>query len=368
MIQILKTQGWLVVAAALTIGFSACSSDDIAIDGPQLADGAKSLTVTVGAGFADDASTRSAVVYDKTAKTRTLTFTSGDRLFVYGTVGEEQTDDEIDYLTYYNYKFYGLLSMVEGSLSKDGKSAKFAGDLTLMTPKKVEYTWEMEGEVFSYFTYEYEKNANAIADFEGKDPLSMSTDVIATLVHQDAVEEEDVYIDDSYIYYPIDLAADVNTLMTTKMNVCNYNDAYDAENKSFKLVTNNYSPIFNCTISGLKPNTSYRTYYSSNLEDLFTYFSTPIKTDASGKAIFAFFGNSYQTTHVLFFLPLDAAGEVDDDGDAMVVDLGEKELNSTTVYNITKTATAQTAGDNGGSGDNTNSTNGIETPGDGGLW
>lgn len=360
MIQILKKQGWLVVAAALTIGLSACSSDDIATDGPQLADGAKGLTITVGAGFADDASTRSAVVYDKTAKTRTLTFTSGDRLFVYGTVGEEQRDD--DDLSYYNYQFYGLLSMVEGSLSKDGKSAKFAGDLTLMTPKKVEYKWEMEGEVFSYFTYEYEKNANAIADFEGKDPLSMSTDVIATLVHQDAVEEEDVYIDDSYIYYPIDLAADVNTLMTTKMNVGNYNDAYDAKNKSFKLVTNNYSPIFNCTISGLKPNTSYRTYYSSNLEDLYTYFSTPIKTDASGKAIFAFFGNSYQTTHVLIFLPLDANGEVDDDGVAMVVDLGEKELNSTTVYNITKTATTQAAGDNG------NSSNGIETPGDGGLW
>lgn len=360
MIQILKKQGWLVVAAALTIGLSACSSDDIATVGPQLADGAKSLTITVGAGFADDASTRSAVVYDKTEKTRTLTFTSGDRLFVSGTVGEEQTDDEIDYLTYYNYKFYGLLSMVEGSLSKDGKSAKFTGDLTLVTPKKVEYTWEMEGEVFSFFTYEYEKNANAIADFEGKDPLSMSTDVMATLVHQDAVEDKDVFIED-YIYYQSDWAADVNTLMTTMLNAGNYEDAYDAENKSFKLVTNS-GPIFNCTISGLKPNTSYRTYYSWTLEDFILNFPTPIKTDASGKATFAFFGNSYQTTHALKFDPLDANGEVDTNGNVMLVDLGEKELNSTTVYNITKTATAQAAGDNG------NSSNGIETPGDGGLW
>lgn len=363
MIQILKTQGWLVVAAALTIGFSACSSDDIATDGLQLADGAKGLTITVGAGFAVDASTRSAVAYDKTEKTRTLTFTSGDRLFVKGTVGEEHHADFGN--TYYDYMFYGILSMVEGSLSKDSKSAKFAGDLTILTPKKVQAD---EGD---YYWYEYEKNTNAIADFEGKDPLSMSTDVEAHLIHQDAVEDKNYYVEimepisslwDISVSFQSDLATDVSTLMTTSSDVGNYDDAYDAENKSFKLVTNNSSPIFNCTISGLKPNTSYRTYYSWTLEDFILNFPTPIKTDASGKATFAFFGNSYQTTHALKFDPLDANGEVDTNGNVMLVDLGEKELNSTTVYNITKTATAQAAGDNG------NSSNGIETPGDGGLW
>lgn len=360
MIQILKTQGWLVVAAALTIGFSACSSDDIAIDGPQLADGAKSLTVTVGAGFADDASTRSAVVYDKTAKTRTLTFTSGDRLFVFGTVGEQQMDDDNYY--YYNYMFYGMLNMVEGSLSKDSKSAKFAGDLTLLTPQKVKQTIEIEGEVYTFYSYEYEKNANAINDFEGKDLLSMSNDVEAHLVHQDAVEDKDFFVEimepisslwDISVSFQSDLAADVSTLMTTTLDVGNYEDAYDAENKNFKLVTSS-GPILNCTISGLAPNTSYNLYYYSNPEWPGNPFLTPVKADSSGKATFAFFGNKYETIHALKFEPLNANGDVDTNGYIMLVDLGEKELSSTTVYNITATATTEGQG--------------FETPGDGGNW
>ena len=359
MIQILKTQGWLVVAAALTIGLSACTSDDFVTGEQQLASGAKGLTVTVGAGFADDASTRSAVVYDNTAKTRTLTFTEGDRLFVQGTVGEMQMDE--NYMSYYEGIFYGLLTMVEGSLSQDSKSAKFTGDLTILTPKNVNGM------------YEYEKNVNAIDEFEGKDPLSMSPNVMAYLVHKDAVEDKDFFVDvmepitsfwNISFCYQRDWASDANTLMTTKIEVGNYEDAYDAEKKSFKLVTNS-GPIFNCAISGLKPSTSYHLYYYSNPEWFGDPFLTPIKADASGKTSFAFFGYN-QDHYYLKFEPLTADGEVDADGDVMYVNLGTKELNNMTVYNITKTATTD-SGDSGDSGDD-DATEGFETPLDGGNW
>ena len=135
MIQILKKQGWLVVAAALIIVLSACTREDL-LNGVQAqAGGEQKISVTVGAGFDNKASTRSAVVYNETEKTRTLIFTKGDKLFFMGTLGEEHNDNGYGY---YDYKIAGFLTMVEGSLSEDGKSAQFSGDLYLLTPKKVE--------------------------------------------------------------------------------------------------------------------------------------------------------------------------------------------------------------------------------------
>lgn len=317
--QILKTQGWLVVAAALTIGLSACTSEEFVNGGQIQADGAKGLTVTVGAGIADDASTRSAVVYDNTEKTRTLTFTEGDRLFVLGNIGEN--DEE----PYFDYKFSGMLSVVEGSISQDGKSAKFIGDLTLKTP--------VQGE----FGYNYETNANAINDFDGKNPITMSTGAQAFLVPEDAVEDKDYYLFDFGVFAKTDLAADVNTLMTQKMSVNSMGGEYDTQSKKFVLEANG-DPILNCDISGLGPNTSYNLYYGSNPEWLGDPFQTPLKADASGKATFAFFGNSFNTAHLLVFEPLTAAGDVDTESDRLVVDLGSKNLKSKKVYNISKTA------------------------------
>ena len=323
MIQILKTQGWLVVAAALTIGLSACTSDDFVTGEQQLASGAKGLTVTVGAGFADDASTRSAVVYDQTAKTRTLTFTSGDKLYVLGNIGEMQTDD--DGWPYYDYKFSGMLSVVEGSISQDGKSAKFIGDLTLKTP--------VQGE----FGYNYETNANAINDFDGKNPITMSTGAQAYLVPEDAVEDKDYYLLEFGVFAKTDLAPDVNTLMAKKMSVNSMGGEYDTQSKKFILGAYG-EPILNCVISGLEPNTSYNLYYGSNPEWLVEPFPTPLKADASGTATFAFFGDGFNTAHLLVFEPLTAAGDVDTESDRLVVDLGSKNLKSKKIYNISKTA------------------------------
>ena len=115
--------GWLVVAAALTLGWTACSSEENVIDEPTLAPAVSTIHVSVGAGMGDEAQTRSgvteAVVDGKTL--RTLKFTEGDRLYVYG--GQKDADN--------GYNIMGYLTMKEGSLSTDGKSANFEGELTL---------------------------------------------------------------------------------------------------------------------------------------------------------------------------------------------------------------------------------------------
>ena len=60
--------GWLVMAAALTIGMTACSNDDNIIDEPTTSavpQAVSTVHVTVGAGFdGDDATTRADVVQD----------------------------------------------------------------------------------------------------------------------------------------------------------------------------------------------------------------------------------------------------------------------------------------------------------------
>ena len=329
MIKILKKQGWLVVAAALIIVLSACTKEDMVNGAQAQTDAAQIINVTVGAGFDTNASTRSAVVYNESDKTRTLIFTKGDKLFFTGTLGEEQQDG--DY-SYYKYKVAGFLTMVEGSLSEDGKSAKFTGDLYLLTPKKV------EEEYYTYYTYE--KNANATYNFGGKDPISLTTSNEVYLVHEDAVKDKDYQAGDEYFYYSSDWAADVNTLMTTKMSV-GCRDGYNAEKKSFKL-THMGGPVLNCNIDGLTANTTYQmSYVWSPFEgtEWATPYDSPIKADASGKATFAIFAFSPSPlTNTIKFTPLKSNGEVDEEGEVMLVDLGPQNLDYNKVYNITRTA------------------------------
>ncbi len=325
MIKILKKQGWLVVAAALIIVLSACTKEDMVNGAQAQTDAAQIINVTVGAGFDTNASTRSAVVYNESDKTRTLIFTKGDKLFFTGTLGEEQQDG--DY-SYYKYKVAGFLTMVEGSLSEDGKSAKFTGDLYLLTPKKIdEY-------------YVYEKNTNATYDFNGKDPISLTTTNEVYLVHEDAVKKKDYEATDEHVSFGFDWAADVNTLMTTRMSVGSYND-YNAEKKSFTL-KNLGGPVFNCNISGLSPNTTYQmSYVWSPYEGMESDsdFKTPITADASGKVAFAIFPIiPSPATNIIKFTPLKSNGEVDEEGEVMLVDLGPQNLDYNKVYNITRTA------------------------------
>ena len=108
----------------------------------------------------------------------------------------------------------------------------------------------------------YEKNTNATYDFNGKDPISLTTTNEVYLVHEDAVKKKDYEATDEYVFFGFDWAVDVNTLMTTKMSV-GCRDGYNAEKKSFTL-RNMGGPVFNCNISGLSPNTTYRMSYRSS--------------------------------------------------------------------------------------------------------
>lgn len=329
MIQILKIKGWLVVAAALTIILSACTRDDIA-EGAQQTGRARKINVTVGAGFDADAATRSDVVYNETDKTRTLIFTEGDKLFFSGGIGEPLQDGN---LYYYNCKISGFLTMVEGSLSSDGKSAMFTGDLNLLTPKKIE-------DVSDPY-YVYEKNAGATYDFEGKDPISLTTYQNVRLLHENTVENKDYEVSDEGLLYVADWAADVKTLMTTKMNVGSYSE-YDAEKKSFKL-HNMSGPVFNCTISGLAANTTYELSYTWSPWEGYEWedcFPTPIKADAQGIVAFAIFGYT-STTNIINFTPLDSDGKIDDEGEVMKVNLGALDLKDDMVYNVVREAISE---------------------------
>ena len=112
--MIQKAMGWLVMAAALTIGTTACSSDDTMIT-EQPTKNVSYLQVTVGAGLLDNATMRSMV--EENGTTRTLKLTAGDRLYVKGSIKETS-------------KFFkGFLNIVESSISSDGLSAQFSGTL-----------------------------------------------------------------------------------------------------------------------------------------------------------------------------------------------------------------------------------------------
>ena len=80
--KILRNTGWQVVAAALVLGMTACSSENDLSQEPtqQPTQTAKTIHVTVGAGI-DSNTTRSAVVTEDGK--RKLTFTAGDKLYIY---------------------------------------------------------------------------------------------------------------------------------------------------------------------------------------------------------------------------------------------------------------------------------------------
>ena len=213
--------GWLVVAAALTLGWTACSSEENVIDEPTLAPAVSTIHVSVGAGMGDEAQTRSGVTEDVVdGKTlRTLKFTSGDRLYVWGV---SKQDDE--------YRIMGYLTMKEGSLSTDGKSANFEGELTL-----------------------YKKGSPTEDNpFTTSDPLSECI-LEAHLISETFVVgffKDNPGSTCEYAYgKSLTTGKDcVNTLMTTALRVMS--TTYDATTKTFTNFKGN--PIFNCTIGGLK--------------------------------------------------------------------------------------------------------------------
>ena len=218
----------LTIAAALALTTTSCSNEDILTENngqPQVT--TNGVQVTVDAGF-DEASTRSAVADDGTK--RTLKFTTGDRLYVYG---------EIDAST----SVAGYLTMV-GSPTNDDKSAKFTGivkayDISGATPVET-------------------------AMPAGEDPLALCTHKTtkATLIHKD-LNTNAISITlgaNVELYTSYMSAADVATLMTTGLPV---QGDYTSGTKSFSLSST--SPIINCTLSGFEANSSHEVglYYEA---------------------------------------------------------------------------------------------------------
>ena len=324
----IKTLGWLVMAAALITTFAACSNDDN--DTPDTpAAPAKSITITVGAGITDDNATRSAVDYDANAKTRTLTFTTGDKLFVRANYGSSVKDGYGDVL--YEHVLRGYLTMV-GSPSADGLSASFMGDLE---------QWDRSGNSTDGYTY---SKAGSTTVTYTDDPLADSNckGAFATLVHNGTTEgAEGDYTDYGWsisyydnVYNKLATGDNaVNTLMTKWLDVSSSSEGtgYNASTKSFALNDAGNTPIVNCTINSLSASTTYSvTYVIGEGEEGKIALSPSVTTDGSGTAKFAFFGDESASTHALTF----KSGS-----ETKTADLGSKNLGEAfKIFNVTRTA------------------------------
>ena len=240
----------LAIAAALVMTTTSCSSENDLVETPNVEQPTQPTTdgvkITVSAGIGDDGTTRSEVGRNG-AGNRVLKFTEGDRLYVYR------------YSLPHPVK--GMLTMVENSLSPDGKSASFTGSLLI-------------------------KNGSSWSNYNSgdKDPLEGTT---ATLIHKDMVEGTDYWF---YGYDELVIkcnpAPDVETLMTKNLTVTG---DYDSSTKSFTLSGND--AIFNCIITGLDVSTYYHCQLRYSSGGSYTYssdYSFYFTTDADGTAHFAF--------------------------------------------------------------------------------
>ena len=250
-----------------------------------------SFFVTVGAGITD-AGTRSEVAIEDGK--RVLKFTAGDKLYV--------CNPDFDPSCY----LAGTLEMESESLSADGKSARFSGEVKVYDSSS--------------------GNEAPWVDLSGIDPLEETT---AYLIHAGTTQGVDYSIFDSYDYalYYLQDAADVETLMTQRLPVTG---DYDSGTESYSLSCP--YPIFNCTLSGLEASHEYNYSLGTDIGggwfDMTSYGS--YTTDANGNAHFAFL--SYDYDERAWELRIE-----DDDTRALVgtVNLGTRTFTSK-VYNINR--------------------------------
>jgi hypothetical protein len=332
------TLGWLVGAAALL--FAGCSSEDDTIAGePKTTEPTAQATVirvTVGAGISDgEGATRSTVVKD--GSTRTLQFSTGDKLYVWGSYGS--MEKEPSGTEYYDYIVAGYLDLdTESFDASDPTNATFTGELTV-------YSWvnevghdevmnEEEGDV-EYMVDEngYYTPASSSPSFSTADPLGECNDVTGTLIHKDAVKDVDYVISegDRMVYYRPDCAATVEELMTTKLWV---SGEYDSGKKSFALEKDRNQPIVNCTISGLEAGVSYKVDYIYGTTAAMSDHSRMLyssKTATAGTLSFAFIAETGDKFHGIRLTNTDEATDTYD------ATIGRKEFESK-VYNAARTA------------------------------
>ena len=317
------------MAAALS--FTACSSEDDLTQEPTPQQQAQTIHISVGAGI-DPNATRSAVDY--TDGVRTLQFTTGDRLYVWGSYGEMK--EEPSGQEYYPYIIAGYLDLDSDSFDpSDPTNATFTGDLTVYewtneVGDDQEWDDEEEDDV-DVETPGYYSPALSSPNFSTNDPLADFEDVTATLLHKDAVKDEDYGIieDDYQVYYRHNCATTVEELMTTQLEV---SGDYDPSTKSFALTKNANQPILNCTISGLEDGVSYKVDYiygaTAAMSDhsMILYSSL---TAMSGTLSFAFFAKPANYFHGIRLT------NTADDNDTYTVNIGQKQFASK-VYNLSR--------------------------------
>lgn len=289
----------IVLAAFVSMAGTSCQKEtnvetpETPIDVPETASG---IHVKVSAGIVD---TKSAVVTENGV--RTLTFTSGDKLFVKGSLSLDLGEGKVA------CTLSGNLAVV--SIEGDGTNATFEGDLTLY------------------------KGDDAVSyDFSQNNPLDLCSSARALLVH-----ERSTLVGESYFER---IAPTVKDLMETCLNV---SGAYDITTKSFSLsaagTSGDVIPIFNCNIGGLAANTLYEVYLliGDNANDASGDVALGgIQTSGMGEATFACY------TSISATKPYYYAFRFKNGNDWMRAELGTKQLESK-VYNITRTASADPA-------------------------
>lgn len=295
----------LTIAAALMMNLTACTNDDNIATTPEQPETVSQQTtvhVTVGAGIGDgDGTTRAAVTQEGT--TRTLTFTTGDRLYVSEGI---YSSNPVKYLA-------GYLDMV-GTPPDGANTATFSGDLSV---------YLNDGTPSTY-------------DFGDADPLTVGV-TEARLVPAAAPAGFELgtipFID---INASKMIAADVNTLMASALYV---SGEYTSSTNSFSL--SGTKPILNCTIGNLQNNTEYtvklryaanQSYYEADNVTEITYDAMTVMSDNDGIARFAISGltnilaMTYNKYYVLQFIPTGS-------GATKTYILGQKDLGAK-VYNV----------------------------------
>ena len=350
-----KTMGWLVMAAALTIGTTACSNEDMVAENNEPAvmqQAQQKVHITVGAGVGNSEEMRSAVDYNSGTKERTLKFTEGDKLYVRAAIEEEHDDnyDGTDPDSKHESKIMaGFLTIDPATISADGKSAQFTGDLDIYVGTvepvyeqnwvvdvdgywdDVNETWvdEVGHDEYNLVGYNLVFSSGTYT-FLTADPLAECIYADATLVHAGSETKYTVNDNFKYLNYNSFVASSVNDLMTSSYCV---GGGYDKDNHSFGLWSNSWlSAILNCTISGLTPDASYTVRLNSgDTEDYNDHqdYEGNVTANGEGKATFAI---TAPTADYYFQLALSSTA------DRKVVTLGRKELTKK-VYNITTTAT-----------------------------
>ena len=280
-----------------------CQQEEPIVETPEEA-GVSKVTVTAGAGIVQ---TKSAVVTVGT--TRSLSFTTGDRLYVRGLITGTDPQKIVA----------GYLDIV-GTPEEGATHADFSGTLDV-------YVFASAGtpDVYSSSTYEFTDASN---------PLAECSSILGWLVHNDAVGfTVDAGQNGAYTNT---IAATVNELMSHSLPVYGFYDE-----GSFPLSVGDSpstcTPIFNVNLSGLTADTEYTLVYR-NGDDAFNIDETKtlgtITADGSGNAAFACYVSGVTTAEEYHgFLLTNTA----DGSDVRITSLATKALVSK-VYNATREA------------------------------